>query len=449
MISTRLMAPGEFTIRLDRPPEWVRALTDRPFSVVLVLPGKVTNPAKVGITQLLADAWYHGVLVARAGVRDELHGYGMAYLLKLAAQPSDQSVSKRPLYNGPGGTSWVRNNVLRVGVGENQGLEAGPIMVAAGASTPTKGGEIPAGQEPLETLADVARRFGKEWDVRDGYQLEVAGRSDLFRVTPTVMATPKATGADLNLDALASVSFTERDDWEDYASEVAVPFTPPDFEFGVDYAVGDTVVATDGTFYECNSAHTSSGANLPPSSKWTEVDPYGTATASTSYVSPLTGTDVVARTVVTARNATTYDDATTIAEGQAAKLGGPHRAITMDTRTYGLNRIPAGIGKVRAGDNVYAFASELGLVDATAQVLFGGRPVPAATVRVQGIDTNVDSSMSVLVYSWDGSAAVVDDVSRWVAWEEAGQTLHLGQPRRRRAGQVQRLVSAAHRPGSV
>ena len=102
------------------------------------------------------------------------------------------------------------------------------------------------------------------------------------------MATPKATGADLNLDALGAVSFAEQDDWEDYASEVAVPFTPPDFEFGR-VRGGDTVVASDGTFYECTTAHTSSGSNLPPSSKWSAVDPYGSAAAATTYTAPLTG----------------------------------------------------------------------------------------------------------------------------------------------------------------
>jgi len=443
MISTRLMAPGEFTIALDNPPEWVRQITQRTFALVLVFPGKVTNPAKVGIVALLSDAWYHGILVGDDD-RTTLHGYGIPYLLKLARQPSDQTISKRPLYDGASNTSWLRNNVLRVGVSETQGVQVGPITAAAAAATPKKAGEIPAGQEPLEVLADVARRFGKEWDFRNGYQLEVASRADLFTTTPQVIATPRSRGSDLNLDALDAVDFRRRQDFDDYATTVAVPFTPPDYEYGVAYEVGDTVVVANGTYYECNTAHTSSGTNQPPGSKWDARDTYGSASlGSVPYVSPLSGSAIVARTVVTARNATTYDDATDIATAQVNRLGVPFQDITLDTKTYALNRVVGGIGKIRAGDSIYAYAPELGLTDTTAQVTYGGRVVPAVTVRAQGVDTNVDSSMSVVVYSWDGSTFSLDDVTRWVAFEERGQRVHLGQPRRRRRTVQARALSSA------
>ena len=433
MISTRLMAPGEFTINLRKPPDWVQQLTQRTYALVLVFPGKVISPAKAGVTAMFEAAWYHGVLVGDDD-RNSFHGYGVPYLLKLARQPSDQTISKRPLYDGTSNTSWVRNNVLRIGVSEDQGIQVGPITAAAAASTPKKAGEIKSGQEPLEVLADISRRFGKEWDIRNGYQLEVANRSDLFAVTPTVMATARSHGSDLNLAALEAVKLRRRQDFDEYATTVAVPFTPPDFAYGVAYEVGDTVVAADGTYYEANTAHTSSGTNQPPSSKWDARDPYGVASlGAVPYKSPLSGNAIVARTVVAARNAVTYDDACDIATAQVSRLGQPRQDITLDTETYALNRVVGGIGKVRAGDNIYVFAPELGLVDNTAQVLYAGRPVPAATVRVQGVDTNVDSSMSVAVYSWDGSAFQVDDVTPWVAFEGRGQRVRLGQPRRRRA----------------
>lgn len=437
-VETRLMAPGTFTVDLvDDAPEHVARLTSRFLAAVAVLPGKVTNPSKVPTSQLFADAWYVGIHTARPDRRLGFAGYGPAWLLKLARQPSDQTLSKRPLYDGASNTSHLRNNVLRVGSSETQGLQVGPITAAAASSTPTKGGKIPAGQEPLECLGDVARRFGKEWDVRDGYLLEVAARSDLFRVTPQVMATPKRGGSDLSLDGLDAVSFTERDDWDDYATTVAVPFTPDDYEFGQAYEVGDTVVASDGTYYECIVAHTSSGANLPPSSKWQEVDSYGSASlGSVPYVSPFSGSAVVSRRVESARNATTYDDASDIAAAKVARWGQPLRDITLDTDTFALNRIVGGSGKVRAGDNIYAFSPDHDLYDTTAQVAWRGRPVPAATVRVQGVRTRVDPSMAVVVVSWDGAAFETVDVSRWVKFESAGQVLDLGEPRRRRAPSV-------------
>jgi hypothetical protein len=421
--TTMLMAPGSFTVDLDDAPELVLDLTERAFGAIIVLPVKVTNPAKVPLAQLYADATYVGIHQARPDRRGGFSGYGPAHLLRLARQASEQSVSKRPLYNGSS-TSWVRNNVLRVGVAENNGLTAGPIMVAAGASSPTKGGKVPEGQEPLETLADVARRFGKEWDIVEGSKLEVAARADLFRVTPTCVATPKADGDDLNLRGLVGSRFTERDEWDDYTTEVAVPFTPPDYEFGVAYEVGDTVVASDGTFYECNSAHTSSGANLPPGTKWDARDPYGLDTlGSVPYANPFDGADIVSRRVVQARNATTYDDASDIAAAQLGRYDQHRQSITLDTKTFDLD------GKVRAGDNIYAFSREHDLFDLTAEVAWRGRPAPLATVRVQEVETSIDHAMSVLFYD---TASGLVDLSRWVRFEERGQRLRLGTPRRRR-----------------
>lgn len=424
MIETRHQAPGRFTIELDNPPDRVRELTARFHAAVIVLPGKVNHPEKMTLAALYAAAQYVGIHTGREDSRCTLNGYGPAYLLTLARQPSDKTVSKRPLYNG-GSTSWVRNNVLRVGSSESNGITAGPIMTAAGAATPTKGGKIPAGQEPLETLGDVARRFGKEWTCDKGV-LEVASRSSLFAVTPTCVAAVKSSGSDLNVDGLEVVEFSERDDVDDFATEVAVPFTPDDFAYGVAYEVGDTVVASDGTFYECTTAHTSSGANQPPSSKWSAVDPYGVATTSSvPYVNPFDGTELVARRVVQARNATTYDDASDIATNQLARFDDVQRHITLSSDDFHID------GKVKAGDNIYAFDPGNDLVGST-QVPFRGRVLPCATVRVRAVREAVDARKQVLLYSWDGSAQVLDDVTPWVAFEKRGQMLELGEPKRRR-----------------
>ena len=438
---TRLMAPGRFDVDLiDDTPEHIAALTSEYGTGVVVMPGQVFNPNKVPLADLYADAAYVGIHVGRPNRRLGFSGYGPAHLLRLARAPEDQKLSKRPLYDGTSNTSLIRNNVLRVGVSEENGLEVGPLTTAAAASTPTKGGNIAAGQEPLEILTEGARRYGKEWDIRDGNKLEVVARSSLFAVTPTCVATPKADGHDLNLEGLEAVEFTGRDDIDDWASEVTVGFTAPDYEFGVAYEVGDTVVATSGIYYECTSAHTSSGANLPPSSKWSAVDPYGTATlGSVPYGNPFDGADLVSRRVEQARNADTYDDATDIAVARLARWDEPQQDVTLDTATFNLS------GKVRAGDNIYAFSREHELYDTSAQVMWKGRPTPLATIRVQAIDTNVDSSMSVLVVPPSTLEPV--DVTPWVAFEAAGQRLQLGQPRRR--NRVAALRASGVSPGFV
>lgn len=428
---TRLMAPGRFTIDLDRPPENITQLTARFRAAVIILPGRITNPKKVPIAQLLADACYVGIHTARPDKRMGFAGYGPAWLLKRAPFPADLNISKRPLYDGAN-NSWLRR-ILGVAEGETNGLEVGALTVAAGAASPTKGGKIPAGQERLEALGDIARRFGKEWDIRDGNQVEVVARSALFAVTPTCYATPKGQGGNLNLDGLDAVAFDERDDTDDFATTVAVPFTPEDWEFNTAYAVGDTVKDDDGDYYECTSAHTSTGQTLPGgtgtwATKWDVIDTYGEATTgSVPYVNPFDGDDMVERKVEQARNADTLTDANTIATARLGRWDQPQRAITLDTETFDLS------GKVIAGDNIYAFSREHDLYDTTAQVPFNGRPTPMATVRVQAARVNVDPAMTVLVRSWDGAEFDLDDITPWVAFEKRGQTLELGEPKRRRA----------------
>lgn len=431
---TRLMAPGSFAIDLARSekgkilaPEHIIDLTAQAFAAVIVMPGPVTNPAKVPLSQLYADAAYVGIHVGRPDLRGGFFGFGPSWLLTLARQPIDQKLSKRPLYHGSN-TSAVRSNVLRTGLSENNGLVAGPITVANGASTPKKGGKIPAGQEPLETLGDVCRRYGKEWDLVDGNKLEVAEASELFTLTPTCVATAKADGDDINLKGLVGASFQVRDDWDEFATEVAVPFTPPDYAFEDTYEPGDTIVDIYGRYFECiadNGAGTSAGTRIPGQAPfyWTERDTYGVDTlGSVPYVNPFDGADIVSRRVVQARNATTYDDACDIAAAQLARYDQAQRTVTLDTRTFNLS------GKVRAGDNMYAFSREHDLFDLTAQVSWRGRPAPLAMVRVQGVETTVDASMSVLVVVDD----VPVDVSRWVGFGDRGQRLFLGSPKRRR-----------------
>ena len=50
-------------------------------------------------------------------------------------------------------------------------------------------------------------------------------------------------------------------------------------------------------------------------------------------------------------------------------------------------------------------------------------------MRVQEVETSIDHAMSVLFYD---TASGLVDLSRWVRFEERGQRLRLGTPRRRR-----------------
>ena len=425
---TVMQAPGSWSLQLaDDTPESVKALTSRAFSAVVVTPAPISSPGKLSATDLVGLASFTGMVSGRSRSRTQVSGFGPAWLLTLARAPADQVVSKRPLYDGSN-TSWIRNNVLRIGVSESNGLSVGSISSSA---SPTKPGRITAGQTPLEILGDVCRRFGRNWRVNPSGTLDVS--SSLFVSSPTVIATPKGGGRDLNVTGLPSVEFDERDDWDDWASEVTTPFTPEDYAFGVSYAVGDTVVATDGTYYECNTAHTSSGANLPPGSKWDEVNPYGASTpTSNPYFVAFTGGAPVVRKVVQARNATSYDDATTVADWQLAKVDQPQREITLSTDAYELKGTAGGSGRVNPGDMIYVFDPDNDLYSTSTPVLYQGRVVYPATVRVTAVREPITADRGVYSISWSGGNFVLTDLSPFVVFEDGPATVELGEPKRLR-----------------
>ena len=100
-----------------------------------------------------------------------------------------------------------------------------------------------------------------------------------------------------------------------------MPFTPPDFEFGVAYEVGTRWWRRTARFYECTTGTRRRAATCRrrrSGRRWTR-----TARGGGDHVhGAVDGAAVVARTVVTARNATTYDDATHDRRGAGGEAGG-------------------------------------------------------------------------------------------------------------------------------
>lgn len=422
-------APGRFDLELVAPPVEVREIVGKLGTAIVFHRARLSEPRAFSVADLFSMSMFTGILTGGSPDGSRLEGLGPAYLLTLAKQEKDQTISKRPLYDGSN-TSWVRNNVLRLGVSENNGVTVGTITSA---STPKKSGKIEAGQTPLSVLEDVCRRFSRFWRVNPNGTLDVGTQAGLWPSTsaPSVVASPKGVGRELNVTGLTGVEVSELDDFDDYASEVVVNFTADDYAFGVAYEVGDTVVATSGAYYECKLAHTSSGANLPPNTTyWDAREPYGTATASSVFVNPFTASGLVARRVDTARNATTYDDATDIATNRLARFDDVAKEITISTDSFNVS------GACEAGDTIYVFSPEHGLVDKANEVPAGGQLLPAAAVRVTAVEENVSSGMGAVAVWWNGAEQRVTDLSPWVRFEEAGARLELGEPRRLRPRQL-------------
>lgn len=382
MIETVHQAPGRFDLDLDRPPEEIRALTARAYAALIVTPAPLAHPEQIDHTTLLGLASYVGILRGRSEDRTSISGYGPAILLTLAKRATTGSVTTRPLYNGAGVASWIYTYVLRLGASENNGITVGTI---ASAASPSKTGKVRAGQTPLEILNDVCRRFSREWRVNPNGTLDVAAQATLWpsTTTPTVVATPVGGGRDLNITGLPAVDFDETDDWDDYTTTVTVN--------------------------DSDETHT------------------GTDTlGSVPYVNPYDATALVARRVVTSSTADTNADCATIATQQLGRFDQPQREITLTTDAYNIS------DSVEAGDTIYVFDVDNDLYNLSNPVQYQGRTIYPATVRVTAVRDACSSEKGYLLYSWNGSAMELHDLTPYVAFEPSKVTLECGEPRRRR-----------------
>ena len=292
MIETVLQAPGRFDLTLDDPPEAIKALTSRAFAALIVTPAPLARGGDITTASLLGLASYTGIVHGRNKDRTQISGYGPAILLTKAVIASSASVSSRPMYDGTN-TSWIRNNVLRLGSSENNGITVGTIASsAAGGVT----GKVKAGQTPLEILGWVARRYGKSWRINPDGTLDVGNQATLWpsTTTPTVVATPIGGGRDLNIVGLPAVDFDERDDWDDYTTTVTVN--------------------------DDDETHTG-------------TDSLGTV----PYVNPFDATSIVARKVFTSRNADTNGSCSTLATQKLGRYDQAQRDITLTTDAFDVD----------------------------------------------------------------------------------------------------------------
>lgn len=382
MIETVHQAPGRFDLTLDpNAPEAAKAVTARAFTAIIVTPAQISHPEKLTTANLLSLASYTGIHVARSRNRCTFSGYGPSWLLTLSRTASTATVSSRPFYDGSN-ASWIRNNVLRIGSSESNGITVGTISSSAAGG---KTGKVQAGVTPLAVLNDVCRRFTREWRVNPDGTLDAAVAATLYPTvtTPTAIATPIGGGRDLNIDGLPSVGFVEADDWEDYNTTVTV---------------------------------------TADSEAYTGTDTLG----SVPYVNPFSSAAIVSRRVVTSPTANTDADCATIAAQQLARFDDVNREISLSTEAYTIS------DHVAAGDYIWCYDPDNDLYSTTNEVQYQGRLLRPAKVRVRAVREACDSTKGYYALSWNGSAQELLDLTPYVAFESADTTLELGEPRRLR-----------------
>jgi len=435
-VDERLMAAGSFTVDLDPgAPESVKALVDKAFSRVVVTAVRVDSDA-MSSASLLSLALYAGVFRRWSQRRCRIEGAGLPVLLgdedgKGNLNTQISKVSARPLYDGTN-TSWIYNNVLRVPGGGANGVTVGTI---ASNASPTKKGAIDQGdtqRDVLEFVCDVFTTSASnpyEWRVNPDGTLDVAKRNTLFpkTVTPTVIASPEQGAATFDSAArwLPVDRFELEADWEDYTTSYTVSYDAEEYDYGVTYAVGDTVKTNLWTsdYYECATAHTSSAFNQPPNATyWTAVDPDATATVSTDFVG-LDGSDLVMERVDSLRNPSSASNASAVAARRLGRVDDLHRSLSIASPASDIRSL------VAPGDSVYVYDPESGLHDLTVEVDGGAVSHPKVS-RVAGVRWSISEGMGVYVHWWDGGSFQVTDLSEFVVFGSGSAQLDVGEPRR-------------------
>ena len=444
-VTEKLMASGSFTVDFEPgTPEAIKALSDNAFMQVVVTSCRVDSSAMT-VSDLLGVARYSGVYRRRSEDRCRWEGAGLAVMLgdedgKGNSYPEETNPTKRPLYDGTN-TSVIYNNVLRSGSGGVNGITVGTI---ASSATPTKKIKIDAGDSPRDVLENACSVFTTsgsnpyEWKIDTQGRLSVALRNTLFPTTtsPTALASRSPALRTATLTPLPITRFDQVDDWEDFTTTFAVPYTPPDYEFGVAYAVGDTVVASDGTYYECATAHTSSGANLPPNATyWTAVNPYGVASLSPVPYDDLAGSDVLFRQVDESRAARSADDADNVAARKLGRYDDPDRRPSLSTDLYDVGSV------CTPGDSVWVFDPDTSVLSLSTQVETGADVAFPLAVRVRSMDWPIRDGMGVYAVV-GGLAGTATDVSDWVVFDDGDARLEVGSPRRLLLGWRPRWTAA-------
>lgn len=381
MINVQHQAPGAWDLTLDpHTPEEIKDLSAR-FNARLIVTPAWVDGRSVGVASLIDIALYSGVLYEREKGRLDWHGHGLPILLGDDhglgnTWGTSFSVGSRPMYDGSN-TSWIRDNVLRVGSGGAGGITVGTIASSAGSP---KTGKITAGDTQRKVLGWVCRVYSKEWRINPDATLDVAAEATLWPSASASDATKvKAVAKGGDHEGLPAVALEAADDWRDYTTDV-----------------------------------TANGQG---------------ATGSDSITSPyvdLDGDPIIKRRVVSASNADTASDCDTIAAQQLGRFDQPNTAVELTTSRHEIT------GAAQPGDTILAYDPDQDLYDLTKKVAYEGRQLPMIAIRVMGHRQPMREEWGKYLYSWNGAAFELHDLTPYVVAEAGATVLEVGAPKRRR-----------------
>lgn len=370
-VTERLMAIGDWSVRFRE---------DMPVSVrrqlglmghIAVFPSRV-DARRISNTDLLNKARYVGVVRRR---EQGLHLGGSSLAYWLGDEDNKGAVITTPIVNEfTGFQDWITDLVGGgISLGSFFGTVPG-INLTWTAYLVTRRGAIDF----------VCQAFGGEWRINPNGTLDAGLNTALFRSTPQVIATRRGVGSDPQMRGVLGARIGLSEDTEDYVTNVTVlgQGEGPGIGTGVAFVVG------------------------------------------TPYRQALTSNDASLVRVVSAPTALqgSEDD---IAAAILAQSTPVRQAVSLTSESYDIGR------DLKAGDWLWVYDPELGLVHAANQVVHRGQYLNPVKLRAFATTWPVESGMGVYYRTIPplGGNPTYIDLSNWVEWEnDALTTVEVGAP---------------------
>lgn len=369
-INEAVQALGSWSLNLrpDTPADVLDSLDY--FGHVAIVPGEYDTEQLNDY--LLSSARYVGVLRGRTfGDSMEISGAGMAYWL--GDEDGKGDVYETAVeFTTATGFGTVITALLP------DAVQPGTIYSVGVTYTGRHQFETP--RKAISYVCDTVSTdtFPVEWRVNGNATLDAGRVEDLYQTEPTTIIVRKGAGADLTMRALPGQLTTEQD-IEDYTTRVVLLAEGE----GTSIATGDADAAA------------------VPSSF---VDLYGNPVALTRLVS---------------ESGTSTTNATARAQLALNRFSGQRRSLKLSASDYDIAQLSGvGRGSFVAGDYVYVYDPDAGLIDYANEVPFRGETLYPIKIRVTQTSWPVVDGFSVLLRRTSGEWL---DLSRWVEYETGGR----------------------------
>lgn len=358
-------APGawDVSLSLDTPKQIVDMLRSRDGGLGRVVVDVARdNPHLLG-DSLLGSARYVGVLHQvdpDSATAIHLAGVGMGWWLGDAQKNTGQAFETALTFTGASFASAIADLI--------------PSALTAGSITPpTVGGSYTGThqwQVPREAIDYICDLFTCDWRVNGDATVDAGPPEDLFVAVPQAAIVAKTDGGDQLLRGLRGTARLESD-LTDYSTRVV------------------TIAEGQGRTVQVGSAEVVDNPYR---------DPQGNPVQITRLVS---------------ESNTSLTNADARAQVQLDKYSTPRTSVTLTTDAYDIR------GDVAAGDSVWCYDPDAGLVDDSNQVRFRGDLIFPVKLRVFQLTWSITPGMGVYFRDTTGKWW---DLTDWVVWESTGQT---------------------------